>query len=182
MRLALPAMPGWLIHADSPARCDVIVVAGSNPEGSTEREGARLWRGGEAQRILCVGHPVAWHVAEDEVMARHLRVLGVPSGRVLTFDIPSSDAADAGTMREEVRLLLPFLLRQRFRSAVVVSPELQSRRRSFLLQPWRRAGLRVLVQPIPDPAFRAAGWWRRKRDTKRLVGEMLGWLTLPFDG
>jgi hypothetical protein len=78
--------------------------------------------------------------------------------------------------------LLPFLRRQRVRSVLVVSPELQSRRRSHLVQPWRRAGLRVRVDPVPDPSFRADGWWRRKRDTKRLVGEMLGWLTLPFGG
>ena len=85
-------------------------------------------------------------------------------------------------MREEVRLLLPFLRRQRFRSVVVVSPEMQSRRRSHLVQTWRRAGLRVLIHPIPETEFHTAGWWRRKRDTKLLVTELLGWLTLPFGG
>jgi hypothetical protein len=182
LRLALPSMPRWFIHTDPPATCDVIVVAGSNPEGSTEAEAARLWRSRAGRMILCVGRPSAWHVTEDEVMARHLRSLGVPANRVLAFDIPFSNAPDAGTMREEVRLLLPFLRRQRFRSAVVIASELQSRRRSYRLRPWRRAGLRVLVHPIPDPAFHAAGWWRRKRDTKLVVGEMLGWLALPFGG
>jgi hypothetical protein len=49
-----------------------------------------------------------------------------------------------------------------------------------VLRPWRRAGLRVLLHPIAGPDFRAAGWWRRKTDTKVVVGEALGWLTMPF--
>jgi hypothetical protein len=60
IELALPAMPGWLIHVDPPARCDLIVVEGSNPEGSTEMEAARLWRRGQAEKVLCVGRPKAW--------------------------------------------------------------------------------------------------------------------------
>ena len=181
-RLALPSVPGWFIHADPPAPCDVILVAGSNPEGSTETEGARLWRAGSGSDVLCVGRQAAWHVMEDQVMARHLRTLGIPSSRILTFAIPFSDAVDAGTMREENRLLLPLLRRRGFRSVLVISPALESRRRSLLLRPWRRAGLRVLVRPIPDPRFHTAGWWRRKMDTKFVVGEALGWLTLPFGG
>lgn len=181
-RCLLPAVPGWFVHAEPPAPCDVIVLSGSNPGGTTEVEGARLWRRGAGRVLLCVGRPAAWHVLEDQVMARHLRILGVPPERILCFDIPLSDAPDAGTIREDARLLLPLLQRQRFRSALVIVPELQSRRRSYLLRPWRRAGIRVLVHPMPDPDFRAAGWWRRKRDTKQLVGELLGWLTLPFGG
>ena len=180
--LALPSVPSWFVHADPVTPCDVIVVAGSNPEGSTELEGARLWKRGAGRFILCTGRPAAWNVLGDEVMARHLRALGIPVSRVLTFGIPYSEASDAGTMREEVRLLLPFLQRRRFRSALVMTPELQSRRRSFLLQPWRRAGLQAFVHPIPDAEFRTAEWWRRKRDTKSLVSEALGWLTLPFGG
>ena len=64
----------------------------------------------------------------------------------------------------------------------MVSPALESRRRSLLLRPWRRAGLRALVHPIRDAGFLAAGWWRRKTDTKLVVSEALGWLTLPFGG
>jgi hypothetical protein len=175
-------MPAWFIRADPPAPCDVIVVAGSNPAGSTEAEAFRLWQQGLGRMLLCVGRPVAWHVAGDEIMARHVRALGVPADRVLAVDIPFSEAPDAGTMREEARLLLPFLRRQRFLSALVISSELQSRRRAFLLRPWRHAGIRVILHPIPDPAFHAAGWWRRKRDTKSMIGEMLGWMTLPFGG
>jgi len=181
-RLALPSVPGWFIHADPLAPCDVIVVAGSDPEGSTEAEGARLWRAGTSRYLLCVGRPAAWHVLEEVVMARHLRTLGVPPDRILTLDIPFSDAPDAGTMREENRRLLPLLRRRGFRSALVVSPALESRRRSLLLRPWRRAGLRALVHPIRDAGFLAAGWWRRKTDTKLVVSEALGWLTLPFGG
>jgi hypothetical protein len=181
-RLALPSVPEWFIHADAPAPCEVIVIAGSDPEGSTEAEAARLWRAGTGRYLLCVGRQAAWHVMEDEVVARHLQALGIPSSRVLTFAIPFSDAADAGTMREENRLLLPLLRRRGFRSVLVISPALESRRRSLLLRPWRRAGLRVLVHPIPDPRFRATGWWRRKTDTKFVVGEALGWLSLPFGG
>ena len=156
-RLALPSVPGWSIHADALAPCDVIVVAGSDPEGSTEAEGARLWRAGSGRYLLCAGRP-------------------------LTLDIPFSDAPDAGTMREENRRLLPLLRRRGFRSALVVSSALESRRRSLLLRPWRRAGLRALVHPIPDAGFLEAGWWRRKTDTKLVVSEALGWLTLPFGG
>jgi len=166
-RLALPSVPGWSIHADALAPCDVIVVAGSDPEGSTEAEGARLWRAGSGRYLLCAGRPAAWHVLEEVVMARHL---------------PFSDAPDAGTMREENRRLLPLLRRRGFRSALVVSSALESRRRSLLLRPWRRAGLRALVHPIPDAGFLEAGWWRRKTDTKLVVSEALGWLTLPFGG
>jgi uncharacterized SAM-binding protein YcdF (DUF218 family) len=181
-RLALPVVPGWFLYADPPAACDVILAAGSNPAGSTEAEGARLWHAGFGRCILCLGRQAAWHVAEEEVMARHLRSLGIPASRILIFDIPFSDAADAGTMREENRLLLPLLRRRGFRSVLVISSALESRRRSLLLRPWRRAGLRVLVHPIPDHEFRAVGWWRRKMDTKRIVSEALGWLTLPFGG
>jgi hypothetical protein len=180
VRLALPSIPGWFIHADRLAPCDLIVVTGSNPEGSTEEEGVRLWRRGLARRLLFVGRPAAWNVAEDEVMVRHARALGVPADRLLRFHLPFSSDPDAGTMREEQRRLLPFLQARGVRSVLVVSGEIQSRRKSLLLRPWRRAGLRVLVHPIPGPDFRATRWWRRKMDTKVIVGEALGWLTLPF--
>jgi uncharacterized SAM-binding protein YcdF (DUF218 family) len=179
-RLALPVIPGWFIRADPLTPCDVIVVAGSNPAGSTEAEGARLWQRGFGHYLLCVGRPAAWRVAEEAVMARHARALGVPADRVLRFHIPFSYAPDAGTMREEARLLLPFLRARGFRSALVISAELQSRRKYRVLRPWRRAGLRVLIHPIASPDFRTDGWWRRKTDTKVVVGEALGWLTLPF--
>jgi hypothetical protein len=158
----------------------VIVVAGSNPKGSTEREGVRLWRRGYGRYLLCVGRPAAWNVKEEEAMARHARDLGMPADRVLTYHIPFSTAPDAGTMREEARLLLPFLQQQGFRSALVVSAELQSRRKARMLRPWRRAGLRVRIHPISGPEFQADGWWRRKTDTKMVVSEAIGWLTMPF--
>jgi hypothetical protein len=176
----LPVVPGWFIRADPLAPCDVILVAGSNPLGSTEAEGVRLWRRGMGRSLLCVGRAAAWNVAEDEVMVHHARALGVPANRLLHFAIPFTDAPDAGTMREEARLLLPFLRARGVRSVLIVSAELQSRRKALLLRPWRRAGLRVRVHPIASPDFSAAGWWRRKTDTKAVVGEALGWLTLPF--
>lgn len=184
-RLLLPAVPGWFIHSDGSdrsVRSDVIVMFGSNPEGSTEAEGARFWRGGYGRYLLCVGRPAAWNVRGEEVMARHLRALGIPAARILTFDIPFSDAPDAGTMREENRRLLPFLRRRSFRSALVISAELESRRRHRLLDSWRRAGLSVRVYAVPEAEFQMAGWWRRKSDTKRVVSELLGWLSLPFGG
>lgn len=179
-RLALPVLPGWFVRADPPAPCDVIVVSGSDPEGSTEVEGARLWHRGLGRFLLCAGRPAAWHVEEDEVMARHAQSLGVPTERILRFPIPFSDAPDAGTLREEIRRLRPFLRRRGVRSALVLSAELQSRRESLLLRPWRRAGIRVLVHPVAGPEFHAAGWWRRRMDTKVVVSEALAWLTLPF--
>jgi hypothetical protein len=179
-RLALPHAPAWFIHADRPVPCDLIVVTGSNPAGSTETEGVRLLQGGLGRQLLCVGRPAAWRVAEDEVMVRHARALGVPPERLLRFHLPFSYAPDAGTMREEVRRLLPFFQARGIRSVLVVSSEIQSRRKSLLTRPWRRAGMRVLIHPIPGPDFHPAGWWRRKLDTKVIVGEALGWLTLPF--
>jgi uncharacterized SAM-binding protein YcdF (DUF218 family) len=179
-RLALPRVPGWFIHADPLAPCDLIVVSGSNPDGSTEAEGARLWHQGFGRSLLCVGRPAAWEVAEEEVMARHARALGVPAERVLRFHIPYGDDPDTGTTREEVRRLLPLLRARRVRSALVVTGELQSRREALLIGPWRRADIRVLVHPIESPGFSPAGWWRRKVDTKAVVGEALGWLTVPF--
>jgi uncharacterized SAM-binding protein YcdF (DUF218 family) len=179
-RLALPSVPGWFIRANRLAPCDLIVVTGSNPAGSTEIEGVRLWRQGMGRRLLCVGRLAAWNVTEDEVMVRHARALGVPPDRLLRFHIPFSVAPDAGTMREEARRLLPFLRTRGVRSVLVVSSDIQSRRKSLLLKSWRRAGVHVLVHPIPGPDFHADGWWRRKLDTKVVVGEVLGWLTLPF--
>jgi hypothetical protein len=184
-RLALPAVPGWFIYSDGSDRsvqCDVIVVAGSDPQGSSEAEGARLWSAGAGRCLLCVGRPAAWNVSAEAVMARHLRVLGIPPDRILTFHIPFSDAPDAGTMREEDRLLLPCLLHRGVRSAMVIATALESRRRFLRLGSWRRAGLRVRVHAIPEPQFHPADWWRRKPDTKLVVGEILGWLTLPFGG
>ena len=119
-------------------------------------------------------------VHEDEVMLRHARSLGVPAERLIGYHIPFSNAPDAGTMREELRLLRPFLQARGVRSVIVISSEMQSRRKSLLLGAWRDAGLQVLVHPMPHPDFRPAGWWRRKTDTKVVVGEALAWLTLPF--
>ncbi len=99
---------------------------------------------------------------------------------MLSFHIPFSTAADAGTMREEARLLLPFLQEKGFRSALVVSAELQSRRKARVLRPWRQAGVRVLLHPIAGPEFRTESCWRRKADTKVVVSEALSWLTMPF--
>ena len=181
-RLALPRVPAWFVHSDPLARCDVIVVAGSDPKGSTEAAAARLWQAGWGTIVLCVGRPAAWHMDAESVMARHLRALGVPASHILTLRIPLSDAPDAGTMREENRRVLPLLQRRGFRSALVVSGALESRRRAFLLRSWRRAGLQVRVYPIPDPDFHLLRWWRSKMDTKRVVSESLGWLTLPFGG
>src|SRR5437763_15164801 len=79
LRWLLPIFPGWFIQSDPLTPCDVIVVAGSNPQGSTEEEGVRLWRRGLGRSLMCVGRPAAWHVAEDEVMVRHARALGVPA-------------------------------------------------------------------------------------------------------
>jgi uncharacterized SAM-binding protein YcdF (DUF218 family) len=180
LRSVLPVLPGWFIRADPLAPCDVILVSGSNPQGSTEAEGVRLWRQGLGRSLLCVGRTAAWNVTEDEVMVRHARALGVPADRLLRFSIPFSDAPDAGTMREEARLLLPFLQARGVHSVLVVSAELQSRRKAWLLRRWSHAGLRVLMHPIAGPDFRTGGWWRRKLDTKSVVGEALGWLTLPF--
>src|SRR5687768_17029375 len=91
-RIALPVVPGWFIRADPLAPCDVIMVAGSNPAGSTEVEAVRLWRRGLGRYLLCVGRPAAWRVSEEEVMARHARALGVPAEQVLSFHIPFSNA------------------------------------------------------------------------------------------
>jgi uncharacterized SAM-binding protein YcdF (DUF218 family) len=179
-RLMLPSVPSWFVHADPLQPCDLILVAGSNAAGSTEAAAVRLWRQGLGERLLCVGRPAAWGVREEEVMARHARALGVPADRVLRFHLPFSHAPDAGTMREERRLLLPYLRKRGVRSVLVISSELPSRRKALLLRPWRRAGLEVRVHPLPHPDFRRAGWWRRKTDTKMIVSETLAWLMLPF--
>lgn len=178
----LPAVPGWFVSADRPVRSELIFVTGSDPAGSTEVVAARLWRRGLGRYLVCVGRPVAWHVLGEQAMAAHLRALGIPASRVMTLDIPFADAPDSGTMREENRWVRAYMLRRGFHTAIVISPALQSRRRSFFLRTWRRSSLIVHVYPVADPGFRAGGWWHRKTDTKIVVSEALGWLMLPFGG
>ena len=113
-------------------------------------------------------------------MARHARTLGIPAERVLRFHIAFSNEPDAGTMREEARLLLPFLQARGVRKVLVIAPALQSRRKALVLGRWQRAGIRVRIHPMPDSGFRAAGWWRRQSDTKRVVGEALSWVLMPL--
>lgn len=173
--LVLPSLPDWLAERDTPQPSDLAIALGGDSSGSREAGAARLWLQGHARLVLCSGRDLLWQTNEADVMAAHVRSLGVPADRILRSRSGSSTV-------EEAARILPLVRARGVRTVLLVTSYPHSRRaRTIFRRAWRGAGIRVLSCPVDSPYFRRERWWTRVRDRHVVIIELLSWVRVVIN-
>jgi uncharacterized SAM-binding protein YcdF (DUF218 family) len=173
--LVLPSLPDWLAARDAPQPSDLAIALGGDSSGSREAGAAQLWLDGHARLVLCSGRDLLWRTNEADVMAAHVRSLGVPADRILRSGSGSSAI-------EEAARILPLARERGVRSVLLVTTSPHSRRaRTLFRRAWRGAGIRVLSCPGESPYFRRERWWTRVRERHVVMVELLSWVRVAIN-
>ncbi|HEV3276138.1 MAG TPA: YdcF family protein [Terriglobia bacterium] len=155
----------WLVSSDAlPAHVDAAVIL----QGSISGEQARvagavrlLQEGIPAQAVLSVPGVSYWGTSVPEAARGYLE--GKYGSEIAGRFVFCETGPDVNSTREEAEALLPCIQQHGWHTVVVVTSDYHSRRAGFL---WRQAARQFPVQlwidGVPDPEFRARGWWRKR--------------------
>ncbi len=156
-----------LVSSDNmPAHADAAVILQGSMAGEIARVAGAvrlLQRNIPAQAVLSVPERSYWGASVPDQARDYLqRTYGADiAGRFVFCETgPNVDST-----RDEAEALLPCIRQHGWRTVVIVTSDYHSRRAGFL---WRRivrkSGLPVQlwIDGVPDPEFRARGWWRNR--------------------
>jgi len=171
--LWLEGLGAFLIHADPPAKADLIVVLAGDGYGRRLLYGAELARQGYAPRVLVSGPRTFYGHSEDQLAIP----FAVRQGYSESMFIPMP--VKARSTLEEAEEIVSELRRRGTRTVLVVTSNYHTRRARRL---WREAagGIDVRVVASPDAYFQADRWWKDREGRKIFFYEWVKLVTSPF--
>jgi uncharacterized SAM-binding protein YcdF (DUF218 family) len=174
-RHAILRTAGWSLVAEDPlAAADVIVVAVDGGQAGA-LEAADLVRQGIAGRVALLADPstaaerelrrrgIAYEDGTD-ILARHLRLLGVPAVERISNAVDGTEAAG--------RVLGEWCVREQLKSVIIVTNADHSRRvRRVLQRSMGRCAAKVLVRSARYSQFDPNSWWRSRTGVRTQIVE-----------
>ena len=158
----------FLVVSDPLNKADAIVVL----NGDSERDerllyAVELWQKGYARKVIISAHKVAWQSDEDISEWRHALKLNIIPKESLVLAINEADST-----REEARMLLPFVIKQGFKSVIIVTSNYHTRRSKKVFQKeWNGSGIQTTVSAAPFYQFHPDDWWKHRSDSRTFFFE-----------
>lgn len=166
----------FIVVKDPEERCDVIVVLSG---GVVDRSlaAADAYKKGLSQRILITRDKVSEDYYElkkrgvnfpepRDLERLILESLGVPGASIATID------QFVDSTLEEAELVRGFLIKNRYKSAVLVTSSFHSRRaRAVFRKVLQGTGIKVVSYPSRYSRFKPENWWQDRKAIQALVLE-----------
>jgi len=171
----LTVMARALVVRDPIRHADVIYVMGGNPAVRPVRA-AELYRAGYAPAMALALEES--HIAALEGIRLHptieaahmLQRHGVPRGAITILRVPGG----ATSTREEGHILAHYAKSRNFRTVIVVTSELHTRRSRWAL---RRAlddaPIEIIMAPAINPRVRPHNWWHTEAGMLECASEYI---------
>lgn len=184
----------FLIAEDAPQASDAIVVlSGSFPDRILEA--VALYRDGYAKQIVLCREPE--NHALNLLKERGVKIqpgfernryvaesLGVPPEAISVI------GESAGSTFGEARQVLRNVRERGFRSILLVTSKIHTRRAAVIYRHLAGDSVRILTRPARDDSFRPDTWWNNRAEVRRVVIEyekllvfyfLDRWRTSPLD-
>ena len=164
----LGAMGDWLVAREPIRPSDVIVVLAGNSVYRVQ-QGVALYKAGQAPRLLISNEPVRTHGFDStwlDLRRLGLARLDVPDEAVVPIEQVS------GSTFEEAQHSRDIMLRNGWRSAIVVTDPFHTRRALLTFRAvFGPAGLEVIPSPAEGSKYQTEGWWRDPDRGIRVIQE-----------
>ena len=156
----LQSFSNFLMKQDPPEKADIMVVLSG---GAFDRgnEGASLYKGGYAKRIICPGGnleeillALGDTMYESDVCKRNIVRNGIPDSVISVIHYGTST-------REEADTILGFCKEHEIKKIIVVTTLFHTRRaRSVYKKRFAEAGITVLMRGAHDSSYDEDHWWQ----------------------
>jgi len=158
-----------LIVEDALDKADALIVLGDdNFYADRATRGAQLFREGKASVVVASGRRLRPNAGIVELMEHDLIERGVPRDKIVRF------AYDTDSTLEEARALARFARERKWRSAIVVTSNIDTRRARYIFQHTFPQGMEVRVASARDGDFDPEHWWEKRKSIKELTQEFAG--------
>jgi uncharacterized SAM-binding protein YcdF (DUF218 family) len=155
----------WIVE-DPLEHADAIVVLGDdNFYADRATRAAELFREGKAPLIIASGRRLRPAAGIAELMEHDLIERGVPKDRILRFP------QDADNTREEAEALATLFAQRKWRSALVVTSNYQTRRARYIFRHVFPQTVDVHIASARDGDFDPARWYEERKAVKELTQE-----------
>ncbi len=161
--LWLRAMGNMLVASEQPNQADIVVVLAGDDTGARILKGAALVKEGFAPRILVDGPQCCYGRHESELAIDFAVARGYP--REWFIPLPMS----AHSTREEARIVIPELERQKVRRFLIVTSDYHTRRAAGVFRKLAPAGSFRIV--AASGGHLGDGWWRTREGRKQVALE-----------
>ncbi len=156
----LRGIGSYLIVEDDPGKVEYLYVLGGNSY-DRGKEAARIFRKGNASRMVCTGghvpsvfRPFEMEPSEAEVSARVAKEHGVPGGELEVLSKGKSTW-------EEAHICLEHALKMGADTVAVLSDEFHLRRVRSVFSPlFEKEGVGLRLWGAPSSSYEEMEWWR----------------------
>lgn len=157
-------MGGLLVHTETPAHADIVVVLAGDPSGHRILRAAELVKQGYASKVLVSGPGGAYDLHECDLAIPFVVKRGYPA----SWFVPVPH--NAHSTEEEGQALLPRLQELRAHTVLVVTSDYHTRRAWRILRAqW--LGIDVHMIASGDEFFSPYGWWHTREGRKTFLLE-----------
>jgi uncharacterized SAM-binding protein YcdF (DUF218 family) len=166
--LWLPVAGYWLIHAEQPAKADIIVVLAGDAEGHRIEKAAQLIKAGYSTLALVSGPPGMYGVNESDLALQFIEREGYPPQWFIPFPDPSHS-----TKEESFYILRELRTRGVHNFILVTSDYHTARARRIYLAMEKQLGYEPPFETVaaPNDYFHADSWWRNREGEKIVFTE-----------
>jgi uncharacterized SAM-binding protein YcdF (DUF218 family) len=160
----LSAFGGYLIHDESPAPADMVVVLAGDYAGNRILTAAELVRRGLAPKALISGPGDVYGQYESDLAIAFAVRHGFPESYFVAFpNEAKSTAAEADAVIPELRKLHAHRIE-------IVTSNFHTRRAGNIYRS-RARDLEFHVVAAPDTYFSGDGWWKNREGRKTFLAE-----------
>jgi uncharacterized SAM-binding protein YcdF (DUF218 family) len=165
----------WVVE-DPLQHADVLVVlSDDNFYADRATRAAELFRQGFAPVVVASGRRLRPNAGIAELMEHDLVERGVPKENIVRF------VHDADNTREEAEALAPFVAQRKWRSVIVVTSNVRTRRTRYIFQRVFAPEIAARVASARNGDFDAAHWYEKRKSIKELMGELGGMLVAMWE-
>ena len=173
----LVSLGSYLIYEEPPRKGDLIVVLGGWDDRVVRaREAADLYHKGLAPKIFVTRpeRPLGWKMLAEkgarpfearEGMIRALKSFGVDPKAIETVE------KEVSCTEDEAKVVRDWVKDKDYRVILLVTSRYHSRRAWIIFRDALEGKARVVSLPSRYDDFRPEGWWKRRKDLKRVVFE-----------
>ena len=167
----LNALSRNLVHKDSLAKSEAIVVLSGSATGNRILVAAQLFHKGFGDKLVFSGYQVYPKTFSSTLMKNYALQLGVPEEKIIT-SIPDMEVSTRGESIANIELLK----KHKIKSFILVTSAYHTRRSKINFEnaiSHLGYSMKFLVYPAADPLVPVQGWWKLRTGQKGIFIEYL---------
>ncbi|RLB05438.1 MAG: hypothetical protein DRG50_07210 [Deltaproteobacteria bacterium] len=173
----LTAIGRYLIYQEPPQKADLIAILANWEDTIVRvRAGADLYKKGLAKRVFICRMERMEGLEEIKKLGifipenRDLAIivlegLGVPLAAIET------SKREVTSTREEAKEVCSFVEKKGYKSILLVTSKYHSRRAYLIFKDVLKGQAKVISTPSSYDSYNPEGWWKKEKDTKRVIHE-----------